>query len=703
MTDNSKRTRLQEALDVSGLTQSELASRLEVSKALISQWLAGKKAIPDDRLGPLAQAIGVDPQFLRGEYVPVANGDALDELRWWFRRAPEDGGRDYGNSNLFATPPDIGTLVRETGQNSKDQRIHGNARLHFELIELHKGEDRYDAFLNALRLDELRKHIRAAGATKSRRGNKLRAALDRLDNEPTLRLLRIDDYGCTGLYGSEKSNGSDNPFAALIRNNLDSSKRSATAGGSFGLGKATLWRCSELSTVLFSSSLSSAKTELLRFIGKTELTWHERDGQQRFAGPGWLAKPGDGAESAWVRPEELAVLFLDRMHRPAGLAPGSSSGTSVLIVGFRDPRSEAGAKPTDLLRAIEEEAALNFWPAIVEEELTVSVSLCVNETREFERVVDPARTEARPFVQALEAHRDGELADSPEPGETAQASVELAIPGTLSAALDVDPDEPKVVTQASLLVRLSDDNDSTNRYLNHIAMVRGRGMVVKYWPRRSTIVGARSFHAVLLAGEACGSGPELSAAERFLRLSEPPAHDDWVFNEDLRDNYQRGAHARLAEFRENTTNALREIVRPDEEGEDNEPEDLQKLLRMPSGLATDRAAAQLRSVAERFDGLRWSVQGTVKVLDKKTPLRAHLGLTVQPESGAGLRLPWGQITIEAARGGNPTVAPDHTILIPEKTSSFRFTAISDPSPHQLHLERCLARVNFKVEQVAEGK
>lgn len=689
--------RLLEALEASGLKQSDLASRLGLSRAIVSQWASGDKEIPQERYDQIAAALKVDRNFLTGAYVaPVVPSDDVRQVVWTFRPAPIDGGRDYGNSNIFGTPPDIKTLVRETGQNSKDQRLHDKVHIRYHFIELHKNSAPYLAFLQAIRFEELRQHIEAAGKTGQRRGNQLRAALQRLEESDHLYLLRIDDFGCTGLYGKERSEGTENPFAALIRNNLDSAKRSKTAGGSFGLGKATLWRCSELSTVLFSSELGvhaePSNAGQLRFIAKSELTWHQHDSQD-YAGPGWLGKNDSG--SLWTSRDQLAPLFLDRTQPPAGVGPAASSGTSALIVGFQDPRAEETVDAEAIIKSIEIEAALNFWPAIVRDELAVTVAYQVDNDVRFERPVDPLLTEARPFVLALRAHQDGDIVDEPDAGETARCKVDFTIPATHLTARDVPADQPPTDAPATLLVRLAEDKELGSKLLNEVALVRGRGMVVEYWPRKNILVGAKAFHGVLLAGEA--SEVPSPSAEVFLRLSEPPAHDRWVFNEDLRDNYRRGAGANLNRFFESATGALKDIIRPETIGVDEQPEDLMRLLRIGGGTAPARPPAQLRSVTWEFQGGLWTVQGQIKILEKKKPMVASLSLGVQPESGRAVAVPWETIVIEKPRGGTPTVRADYAIDVPPNVSSFSFVARSRPSPHALRLEQCRAAVTFSAE------
>ncbi len=86
---------------------------------------------------------------------------------WWFRPGPPDGGRDFGNANIFATPPDIPTLVRELGQNSSDAaRRIGNTPsrvyMRYSLIELTKGNVQYERFLESIEFATLRAHLERA-------------------------------------------------------------------------------------------------------------------------------------------------------------------------------------------------------------------------------------------------------------------------------------------------------------------------------------------------------------------------------------------------------------------------------------------------------------------------------------------------------------------------------------------------------------
>ncbi len=671
----------------------------------MSHWLTGRRPVPDHQIKRIAEVLGVDEGWLMGENPSTETDpsrigpDDLDGADWTFRPAPEDGGRDYGNSNIFATPPDIGTFVRETAQNARDQALgEGAVHLRYSLIELKKGTEEYDAFVEALQFDELTAHIASAAKTQSKVGTRLQAGLEDVHASDKLMLLRIEDYGTTGLYGGEKSGGDPSPFAALVRNNLDSSKQSASAGGSFGLGKATLWRCSELSTVLFASDIAHGKRRAtdrgFRFVGKAELTWHQL-GDVEFAGPGWLSD--SSANSMWMTPDKLAPVFLNRTSTPPGVSTGNASGTSILVVGFRDPKADATSDPKNLVREIKEAAAQNFWPAIVSGALIVSVEHIVDGKATSE-VVDPEQ-HVPELVDAYRTHLADEICESPEGGETARATVSIRIPGTRSSAEDLQQ-HTEIDSPCHLLVRLVAGDEATkNQGLNSVALVRGRGMVVRYWSRSSILVGARPFHAVLLAGEAAAASAENLWAEQFLRISEPPAHDRWEFNDDLREKYQRGAGARIHEFWGAITEELRKLIRPKEKAEEDGPDALRRLLQLSAPPEPAAPTATLRSVQARFKDGHWKINGKIKVNDRRKALVATPVLSVDPESGGAIKLPWSKLNVVSTSRGGAT-ASNEAISIEANTSSVSFEA-STATTEGLDLHQCRARIVLHVRYATE--
>src|SRR5690349_9516582 len=134
-------------------------------------------------------------------------------LSWVFREAPADGGKDFGNAAVYATPQAIKTIVREDGQNSLDA-ARSHLTLRFRLIELSPGTERHERFLEAIKFEALVKHIDAIETAEyeSKLGTKLVAARDHL-REEALVLLVVEDFGAQGLIGDETD--STKSFCAL--------------------------------------------------------------------------------------------------------------------------------------------------------------------------------------------------------------------------------------------------------------------------------------------------------------------------------------------------------------------------------------------------------------------------------------------------------------------------------------------------------
>lgn len=694
--------RLKQAIADSPLSATELAEKLDVTRAAVSHWTTGRRACPDKYLHQLASLLKVDSGWLCGVDMPQAR---VLEATWHFREAPTDGGRDYGNPNVFATPPEVKTLVREAGQNSLDAAVGGGpTHIRYTLIELNQGSPESDRFFEAVRFGVLREHIQRAADTDSRLGTRLRAGLGRLDEDGRLILLRIDDYGTTGLFGSEATEGpaEQSPFAALVRNNLDSSKLSSRAGGSFGLGKAVLWRCSDLSTVLFASVIAprhrKGVPEGVRLCGKTELTWHET-GSGAFAGPGWFGMAGSKGDSLWVHQDALDQLQLGRFDLPHELRDRTASGTSILIVGFRDPQAEKRSSTAELLDSIARAASENFWPLLARKQLSISVESVVDGKREEAFSVDET-DHVIELCAALNDHDNDEVLDQPvEAGDVARIAIPHMIPSTRDDAKGVDTYSDDLEAKAVLLVRIAEEDSLDSDHLNSIALVRGRGMVVQYWARSNIVVGARPFHGVLLAGEMTGRDHAQLAAEQFLRLSEPPAHDKWEFNDEIREKFKFGAGARLRELFDRTTEALRESIKPRSTGEDEGPRELRRLLQL--GLAPPPPApfATLRKISAELVNGAWQVKGQIHVNDRKKELRLQPRLWLDVESGTAIPVEWQ--ALELTRG-HAEIDDMAFVTKPPRSRRLDFEAVSAGAALGISPKNCRAKLDLRIQPLKGG-
>jgi len=700
--DNQLAKRLKQAMREAHLTQEDLAKRLGVSRSLVGHWTNGQRAPDSDAVGRIANSLQVDAAWLRGDQAMTQS--ATKKTNWDFPE-PIPGQRDFGNANVWTVPADVKTEVREAGQNIKD--AHDDKSLstvmRMRVIEL-SGQEVKD-FKEAAGWNELEKHIEAASGkdTKGKLARKLAAGLERVRSNPErLILLRIDDFGTTGLIGDETGKG---PFAALVRNNLDTDKSSTGAGGSFGLGKAAHWRCSDVSTVFFNTV---TPTHRARIIARSELTYHELDGGSRqHAGPGWFGSKGSLGYVESIDDVDLAKkLRLERDPLPPELRTrvATDFGASILVVAFQNPASEDPDDPAALVSELEREIAINFWPAIQSNRLAAIVEHEVNGHIRETRLVNASRFLPE-HCAIYEKHQKGTTVESFEnPGDVVAIPVPIRIPTCKVDRNDVLK-HAAVEGEATLLVALADPDAPTglrSSLVNTVAMVRGPLMVTQYANKGGIMVGARPFIGVLLAGDASGLAPTQKHIEQFLRASEPPAHDKWGYTDDLREMYERGAKTRLEDFLGPRINeALRKILRIADKSDSDGPTDLKRLLNLgggPSGEARE-ALAMLRNVRPLFLGDRWEIKADVLVNSNRPdrPLKIEPYLALNVETGRPVSIAWA--TIEACPPAAGVLSKGSGFIVTKAVSRFSFRAITDPHNLPIDPSRCTARVALKLEVI----
>jgi hypothetical protein len=458
--------------------------------------------------------------------------------------------------------------------------------------------------------------------------------------------LKIEDFGTRGLRGDEHD--SKEPFSALVRDNLNSQKSQKTAGGVFGIGSKTLWACSRLSTVLFSTIVESQEEKGCRFIGKSDLAYHIENGAA-FSGAGWFGTPiaDDGATSVWPARDSLLKSAL--LYR-SPVASYGATGTSALIVGFYDPKADE-ENGEQILKRFADSIAENFWPAMVKGQMTAEVLHYADDDEEpRSRIhVDPERCVPE-MAAAFRAHLTNDLVEKLEkPGDTVSVPIPLTVPASRPGG-GIEPPHSTTESECRLVIRLANPLSGAAGRLDHVAYARGRAMVVKYERRSGVTTGARPFHAVLIAGTLAGSGTHERIAEEFLRFSEPTAHDDWSLNGDLKERYATGAGQRLRELHEAVAAMLRRYVRAESSESSDGPPILKELfsLRVPVR-PPPRAKFKLSNVRAQIAGDGWDVSGEIAIEPIDHPLRNYPRVSYEAESGRGVVLQWASMDATNAR------------------------------------------------------
>lgn len=576
----------------------------------------------------------------------------------WYFFSGGPGTPRYGDDpTKHAVDHDTESFVREVLQNANDQGLDGSepVEVTFRFTSL-RGDERR-SFLRNLGWDGgLSSRIETVADGSHGRGYE--RLMNRLaDTESELRLLTIEDRNTTGLTGDWED---DSNYAALVRDELYSSKQEDTAGGSYGLGKSVLWTFSSASTVVFNShpvTHVSGDKSSPRLIGRTKLPTHDVGGTT-YQGAGWLCRPSETSEG--VRPDSLWGNEAARLAKDLFVDRPEVSGTSAMVVGFRDPTRDTRPDLETLADEFIEASVKYFWPAIARGDLRVSVDL-PDETREADVHDVPG---IRPFVECYE-ERLGEDSSLESPGDVTGLDVPIDVPKRSDGSETSNG-------SGRLAVRLASPVDEDS-YLNHVALFRGAGMVVKYYDQSRVAFGDRNFFGVLACGEARGETTTDGDKEvdRFLRFAEPPAHDDWESTENLRDEYQRGFRKALDEMFDTLRDGLRHLVARSNHKDDSLSDRVLKRFPIHGGVSRRNGGASPAKVFEissssSFEGDRWAFTGYVSPEEEFERWTAEVSLTGIGEDGAKqdeipieeLNTKSGQATINLEDGVARIVADD---------------------------------------------
>lgn len=674
--------RLRLAIERSKYSQGEVAINLRLSKSAVSQWLSGKKRPSRENIVEIADLLGVNPGWLEfgdGREPDRDLGAQREDYRmntaWSFRAVPLDGGRDYGNSNLWSIPWDIDALVREATQNSLDVAIEPNEGISMEFSIYRLNGDHLSRFLESIKWTDgdnypgLRTRIEQASQSTQKLGHILRDGLNNLEETKHLILLRIDDARCRGLTGPESG---ESHFAALCRNNLDSRKTTHYSGGSYGLGKSVFWRASRFATVFVNSNLlepysvNGQEQRLSRMIGRAELPWH-KIGNEEFAGPGWFgvldtAQDRSASSSVWNNNALANDLHLTRDDR--------ESGTSILVVGFHDNTDDPD-DPDDLAQKIEVAVAGNFWPALVAGRLSVRVSTFEGDQIRRNIPVDPEKHQLE-FVQALRKFQDDDLVDHLQlEGDVAARVIPLSVPKR-----KVDPKHGPLDHEAILIVR-RDSTDRPDTDEDQAVFFRGQRMVIMTKAWRNLVFGGMPYRAAILCGLAAGETDVDRAAEQLLRAAEPPAHINWEMTPELRYEYVRGGKAAIDRFLEEVRKEIRELIKPKHESLEDGPTAIKRLLKLSGTIP--RPPPSPRIIVDSNgsfvdDEGSWNVLATVRVPNDKewfmTPVLRFAG-----ESGGGRMVEW------ALQSVSGCLIEGSVLRINPGSRRAVFKGRSDPSSH----------------------
>lgn len=287
-------------------------------------------------------------------------------------------------------------------------------------------------------------------------------ALSLLNGTEEINILEISDYNTVGLSGDDEDRKGN--YYNFLKS-VGSSSKQGNEGGSFGLGKGSLFAASAFRTIFVSSIYNTNKHV---FQGKLMLVSHLMSGKK---------KQGNG--SFGVKPEQRPI-------RSAELIPEifrrTEQGTSIFIIGFQDA--------TNWKEHIIKSVLSNFWLAILKERLEVTVG--------EEKIT---ATTLNGYMESCYPNIDENEKDCPLPYYKAYTDKDRQI-ATIKTLDTLGEVKLYLITGEKLPKRVS--------------YFRKTGMLIK--PARHNSI--QSYAGVFICDNEKGN--------EILRRMEPPAHDDWT-------------------------------------------------------------------------------------------------------------------------------------------------------------------------------
>jgi hypothetical protein len=346
-----------------------------------------------------------------------------------------------------------------------------------------------------------------------------------------------------------------------------------------------------------------------------------------------------------------------------------STGTSILVLGFRDPTADADRSTADLASGIRSAIEHEFWPAIAMKRLTTWVMGDAGRPlvsgKEFKVT--------RPF---LECYQRGAASVEAliDPGDVVTREIEIEIPARR------DRQWPATKGRVRLTVRLCGDQDDLS-LVGQVALFRSPGMVVRHLDQRALVKAGRPFHAMVACGTARSpedSLPSDLAIERFLRAAEPPGHDKWDVTETLKGDYERGYKTALDQLHTRIKDALKSIVLESPKQGKRGPERLRKKFPIGSkggdaagGVAGGGAPSAFRfgDVSAHFEAGRWRFRGEVRPASPMASWACEIQLAEIGEDGGKIsEVEIETVSISGAGGGTVEILGGNAVVRTSESS-----------------------------------
>ncbi|GHE08379.1 hypothetical protein [Klenkia taihuensis] len=418
--------------------------------------------------------------------------------RWWSQPFPPTGAiASEGIRNQLGRPPvdPLTVFVRETAQNSWDARLPGvETTYRLELTSVAPAHrPNWERLLTPP--ISVQDHL----------------GVGRVVRTANLRLLSVVDRGTKGLGGPTRADqlaeGRRDWISFVL--NVGEKRDTAQGGGTYGYGKAVLYRLSRVGTILVYTRTAGEDNVLnSRLIGialGSSFDSRERVDQESrpFTGRHWWGDVQEG------HVEPLIGEDADEVARALGLtlfAPGESGTTLVVIDPDLDHLEDVDQAADHLAETI----SWQLWPIMLPERGTERLVPEVTANGRSFAPPDPARSyPLRMFVSAYR-RLPTDAARTLECRNPRQRLGRFALDRQV-----VVPMQPNAVSLAASFAGVDGDP-------HHVCLMRSPELVVRYHEGPTT----SSVHSVY-----AGVFRADDELDDVYAAAEPPTHDNWVFEQ----------------------------------------------------------------------------------------------------------------------------------------------------------------------------
>lgn len=429
-------------------------------------------------------------------------------MQWTFPIADSGqikGINDEGVERFKSDP--IKSLAREICQNSLDARCDDTKPVSVEFAEFEAEFPGAEAFQKELMamLDywkPLQKNDKSGIAF-------LTNAIAYLENSKQVSFLRISDSNTMGLTGVNRDGS---PWDNLVMR-IGASDKSASAGGSRGIGKAAPFAVSALRTVFYTTR-SKDEENPCGFQGVARLMGYKCEDERIMTGMSFY-----GAERSKAALEYKSLA-------PSYERPAEQTGTDIFIAGFNQKLAGNGWESEILRYAVD-----SFFYAIFHGQLEITTNgykLSSDKLQEFIKGEDENR---RPFDGHAEQYYNVLTSNSDRAKMFTKEITDEGRQGTLKLWLLVD-------------------NAMSCR---SIAMVRNTGMKIYDLKRFAS--------GIQFAGVLVAEGDQLN---HYLKNMEDATHEGWFPNNAENPKEAKAFLGEIRRFCQDSLHSLTQVNDKDE-------------------------------------------------------------------------------------------------------------------------------------------